>query len=397
MAGLTDLFADTIRETSETALGGKNGYENLVQASKYTTSYLMGGKSPEEVLHTGQVIRDTLYLKSENVGKRFGGSGLRFDWENRQTGTKVTSQMSFYANYLAWDELELDLNADMSMGRDYIRAKFNDILTGKYQNLIQTTADQFEGECWAAPNQATMRTNYTAPMSLPYYITEETGGVPLQSSGAVLDDVLGLSGGASGTYPVWDNQRVTYGAVGGSAGNGDDVIGSLLHAANLATFEPLPIEPEHGVDASAPNVVFCSHLGMRYMTAALRNGQDTWGKRELGYGMVLGNMYFRNIDELTSALLYADDPTPTGLVTEGGIDSAGSADASAVVGPRYWGVAKKVMRPLFMKDRYMEAGDVTNLTADGKPNEYVQVFKTYNQLFCNDRRKLFIVSPETDL
>ena len=387
MAGLTDLFADTIRETSETALGGKNGYRNLVQAAKYTTSYLMGGKTPEEILHTGQVIRDTFYLKSEDTGKRFGGAGLRFDWENRQVGTKVTTQMSFYANYLGWDELELDLNADMSMGQDYVRAKFNDILTGKYQNLTQSCVDQFEGECWAQPNQATMRTDYTAPMSLPYFMTEETDGIPLQADASGLSDVLGLSGGSGGTYTKWDNQRATYAAVGGSAADGNDVIGSLLHASNLSTFEPLPINPEHGVDASAPNVVFCSHLGMRYVVAALRGGQDTWGKRELGYGMVIGNMYFRNVDELTNAALYVDTPG-TGLETE---------EAADVTGPRYWGVSKKAMRPLFMKNRYMEPGDVTNLTADGKPNEYVQVFKTYNQLTCNDRRKLFIVSPFTDL
>ena len=392
MAGLTDLFEDTVRETSETALGGKNGYRNLVQANHYTSNFLVGGKTDEDILHTGQTIRDTLFLKSEDVGKRFGGAGLRFDWENRQVGTKVTAQMSFYANYISWDELELDLNADSSMGKDYIRAKFNDILRGKYQNLTQTTADQFEGEMWAAASQASMRTDFTAPMSIPYYITEETDGIPHQADASNMSDVLGLSGGSGGTYTKWDNKRFTYGAVGGTAADGDDLIGALTFAAQSTHFEPLPINPEHGVMESSPNVVFCSDLGLRYITGALRNGQDTWGSREISstYGVTLDNMVFRNITALNTAALYTN-AAGSALVDE---TTAGN---SSVTGPRYWGVTKNIMKPMFMRDRYMEPGKVTDLTAVGKPNEYVQVFKTYNQLLCCDRSKLFIVSPSAAL
>jgi len=393
MAGLTDLFADTVRETSETALGGNKGYLNLVQAARYTNNFLIGGKTEEELLHTGQTIRRTLYLSPENVGKRFGGAGLRFNWENRQIGTKVTTQMSFYANYLAWDELELDLNADSTMGKEYIRAKFNDILRGKFQNLAQTTATQFENENWAPGNQAAMRTNFTAPMSIPYYITEQDDFIPLDSTGAALSDVLGLS---PVTYPNFANQRVTYSTVGGDAPDGSDMVGALLHASNLATFEPLPMNPEHGVDATAPNVVFCSDSGLRYLTGSFRQGQDRWGSRELGYGMVLGNMYFHNISALGSALLY--EPNGGGaLVAETTASTGGVSGATGVTGPRFYGVTKNVMQPLFMRDRYMEPGEVTNLTSAGAPNEYVQVFKTYNQLVCCDRSKLFIVSPSAAL
>jgi hypothetical protein len=384
MAGLTDLFADTVRETSETALGGKNGYRNLVQQAHYTSNFLVGGKTDEEMLHTGQTIRDTLYLKSENVGKRFGGAGLRFDYDNKQVGTKVTTQMSFYATYLAWDEVELDLNADSSMGKEYIRAKFNDILKGKYQNLTQTQADQFEGEFWAAPDQAAMRTNFTAPMSIPYYMTEETTGLPLQADGTAMTDVLGL---APATYSKWDNQRVEYATYGGDAEDGGDLIGSLIYAAQISHFEPLPFNPEDGVMESVPNVVFCSDTGLRVVTAALRAGQDTWGTRELSHmGVTLDNMIFRNITTLNAAQLYKDGSATLKGEVEAGVDKDG---------PRYYGVSKKYMNPMFMRDRYMKPGDVTDLTAVGKPNEYVQVFKTYNQLVCCDRSKGFIVHPAT--
>jgi hypothetical protein len=386
MAGLTDLFTDMVRETSETALGGRNGYENLVQKEHYTSSFLMGGKSAEEYIQTGQTIRDTLYLQSEDVGKRFGGAGLRFDWQNTQIGTKVTAQMSYYANYIAWDELELDLNADSSMGPAYIRSKFNDILKGKYQNLTQTTADQFESEKWAAADQATMRTDFTAPMSIPYFITEETDGIPHDSTGADLSDVLGIS---PATYSKWDNKRVTYGALGGAATDGDDLLGALDYAAMISHFEPLPMKPEHGIMESSPNVVFCSDSGLRLVGAALRAGQDQWGRQEYPgfYGLTLGSMVFRNITTLNDAALY----TPPGGGTLVDEDSANHS------GPRFWGVSKKALRCMFMRDRYMTPGEVTNLTAVGKPNEYVQVFKTYNQLWCSNRRRLFIVSPSADL
>jgi hypothetical protein len=393
MAGLTDLFADTVRETSETALGGKNGYRNLVQQAHYTSNFLVGGKTDEEMLHTGQTIRDTLYLKSENVGKRFGGAGLRFDYDNKQVGTKVTTQMSFYATYLAWDEVELDLNADSSMGKEYIRAKFNDILKGKYQNLTQTQADQFEGEFWAAADQSAMRTNFTAPMSIPYYITEQDSGLPCQGGElASMTDVLGLS---PATYSKWKNQRVKYSAYGGDAETGADLIGSLIYAAQISHFEPLPFNPEDGVMESVPNVVFCSDTGLRVVTAALRAGQDTWGSRELSHmGVTLDNMIFRNITTLNTAALYSDNATSSDAAASLFAEDSASAHAN---GPRYYGVSKKYMNPMFMRDRYMKAGDVTDLTAVGKPNEYVQVFKTYNQLVCCDRSKGFIVYPDASI
>jgi len=394
MAGLTDLFADTVRETSETALGGKNGYRNLVQQAHYTSNFLVGGKTDEEMLHTGQTIRDTLYLKSENVGKRFGGAGLRFDYDNKQVGTKVTTQMSFYATYLAWDEVELDLNADSSMGKEYIRAKFNDILKGKYQNLTQTQADQFEGEMWAVANQADMRTNFAAPMSIPYYLTEQTTGFPIQGGGAAsMTDVLGLS---PTTYDKWKNQTVTYDAYGGDADDGNDLIGSLIYAAQISHFEPLPFNPEYGVMESVPNVVFCSDTGLRVVTAALRAGQDTWGQRELTHmGVTLDNMVFRNITALNTAALYSANAVTSDAATVAYAESAASGIHAD--GPRYYGVSKKAMNPMFMRDRYMKAGDVTDLTAVGKPNEFVQVFKTYNQLVCTDRSKCFVVSPAAAL
>jgi len=383
MAGLTDLFTDMVRETSETALGGRNGYENLVQRRHYTSNFLMGGKSAEEFIQTGQTIRDTLYLNSEDVGKRFGGAGLRFDWENKQIGTKVTSQMSYYANYIAWDEVELDHNVDSSMGPAYIRSKFNDILKGKYQNLTQTTCDQFEDEKWAPADQATMRTDFTAPMSIPYYITEaNSGGLPLQSDETSMTDVLGLTPASYGDR--FSNKVVTYSSYGGDAEDGTDLLGSLDYAAMICHFEPLPMKPEHGVMESSPNVVFCSDEGLRVVGAALRAGQDQWGRSEFPgfYGLTLGNIVFRNVTALNNAALYA-----------GGSSALVDEMSATLDGPRFWGLSKSALRPLFMRDRYMTPGDVTNLTAVGKPNEYVQVFKTYNQLWCTDRRRLFIVTP----
>jgi hypothetical protein len=385
--GLIALFTDTVRETSETALRIREGYRNLISKAHYTSNYLLGGRSEEDVIHTGPVIRETLYLKLESTGKRFGGPGLTFDWTNKQTGTKVTAQMSYYANFIAWDELEIDLNADSAMGKEYIRAKFNDILRGKFQNLMMDTIEQFEDEKWAPANYAAMRTNYTAPMSIPYFITEDSGGLPIEeASSTAVADVLGIS---PATYPTWDNVRTTYGALGGALATGDDLIGRLLLAAQKTHFEALPMSPEHGELESMPNVVFCSDQGLSNVTSAMRAGQDTWGRRELSHlGVVLDNMVFKNITALNTALLYDNGTT---LAAEN--DNTGTINT----GPRYWGVSKASFKCLFMRDRYMAPDDPVQLTADGKPNDWVQVYKTYNQLLCLDRRRNFICSPSTDL
>ena len=394
MAGPLDLLADMFREYSDTQMPGDEGYLNLAQANHYTSNFLIGGKTQEEMIQTSQRIRRTLFLAAEDVGQRFGGAGVRVDYKNLQIGTEVTAQMSFYLSHIGWSELEEDFGEMANYKPEAIRVKFNDIIKGKHQNMHQACADVFEAEKWAPANQADMRTNYMKPMSIPYFVTEQDDELPLEADGSSMTDVLGLS---PATHAAWKNGRYTYGALGGAATDGDDLLGGLTDAAIGMHWEPLPIAPEFGVMESAPNVVFCSNTGLKYCQAALRAGQDRWGRPELGNarGLVIGDMMIRNVSALNGALLY--EPTGGGALVDETTGSTGGVGGTGITGPRFYGVTKKVFQPVYMKGRYMAPGKPTDLTQIGAPIDNVQVFKTYNQLVCWDRSKQFILSPSATL
>lgn len=387
MGALNDLFVDMARETSATEISHPNkGYLNLVQSPHYTSAFLIGGKTEKELFNVGHTLAQTVMFETVDASQRFGSGGVKVDFTNPQIGTKLTANMSYLYNHIGWNESEVEGNLDLEMGMTYIRSQFNDIMEGKHQNLYQVMADVFENESWGAANQQKMRVDGSLPMSIPYYITEETNGLPLQADGSAMTDVLGES---PVTYSNHDNVRATYANLGGKDIAGDDLIGSLLDARTRADFEPLPMNSEYGIESSIPNVVFCSNYGLKVLTAAYRHGQDKWAPNQslTAHGIPLDGMMIRNITALDSAALFAANGGGA-LVAE---------TAADITGARFWGTSSNSMQVKFQKGKYMNPDAPVNLTIAGVPYEWVQGYKTTNQLWCTSRKKNFIVSPSVAL
>lgn len=386
--GIAD-FTQLADSVSETFVTDESHMINVVQDRCYTAGYLVGGKTPEEVFRATPTLRDTLYLTKKDMGRRYDPADLKMDFSNPQLGTQVSAEWSFYVNHMAWSKMEVELNAPSSAGKKYTKARFKELLNTKRQNLMQSMVDQMESEIWAPAEDTLMGTDYLAPMSIPYFITEESGGVPLDgTTGSALSsgDVMGLD---VASYSNWDNERLTYGDASGNTAGGGDLIGQLVLMGIKLHYKALPKEPQHGERESRPNVVLCSDKGINYILAANREGQDMWTAREYGAGaLILNGVVYENIPALNTAALYTDGSS--GMVAE---DSASATNR----GPRYYFISKDALRPFFFKDNYFSADPAANLTAVGRPNDWVKVFHTWNQLWCQDRRKLGIVSPSGTL
>ena len=390
-------FTDLANKTGDTIVETEGHMINLVQQRAYTVATLIGGRSGPSVFKGSPTLRDVVYLKKEDRGQRYDPAGLQVDFTNPQIGTPMTSEWSFYYNYMSWSKPEIELNAPSAAGAKYRRTRYKEVLEGKQQNLWQSMVDQMEDEAWAPANFSAMRTTFQAPSSIPYFITEQSNGVPIQADGSAVTDIQGLSPLTAG-QENWDNARSTYSSAGGAVAGSTDLLGELIRMGTNLHYHALPMKSEHGERETMSDVSFCSDNGLGYITAALRIGQDRWNAREMaGYGLMLNSVAYVNIPALDSALLYANDPSPTGLVTEGGLDSAGAADASAITGPRFYFVTKDALRTFFFQGQHFQVDEVERLTQAGRPNDYVQGANIWNQNWCADRRKLGIVSPSVDL
>lgn len=379
-------FTDLANKTGDTIVETEGHMINMVQKRAYTVSTLIGGRSGPEVFKGSPTLRDVVYLKKEDRGQRYDPAGLQVDFTNPQIGTPMTSEWSFYYNYMSWSKPEIELNAPSAAGAKYRRTRYKEVLEGKQQNLWQSMVDQMEDEAWAPANYASMRTTFQAPSSIPYFITEETTGIPIQSDGSAVTDIQGLSPSTAG-QENWDNARLTYASAGGAVAGATDLVGQLVRMGTNLHYHSLPMKSEHGERETMTNVAFCSDNGLGYVTAALRIGQDQWNAREMaGYGLMINGVAYVNIPALDTATLYDDGSS--GLATESAAD---------ITGPRFYYVTKDALRTFFFQGQHFQVDEVERLTQAGRPNDYVQGANIWNQNWCADRRKLGIVSPSVDL
>lgn len=379
-------FIDLARETGPTIIGSESKMINAVQKRAYTLSTLIGGRTGPEVFRSSPTMQDTIYLQKQDRGQRYDPAGLQVDFTNVQVGTETSSQWSHYYNYMAWSVMEIEKNAPSATGGSYRRLRYKEILKGKQQNLWQSMIDQCEAETWAAADYAAMRTTNLKPQSIPYYITEDTGGLALDSTATAVTDCQGLNPNTAG-QENWDNERGTYSSTGAPVAGGTDLIGALINMGTKLHYTSLPMKSEFGERETMTNVSFCSDYALGYVTAALRIGQDKWNSRELSQGgLSINGVAYINIPSLDTAALY--DSGSSTLATE---------QAADITGPRFYFVSPDALRTFFFSGKHFSVDDPVNLTASGRPNDWVQGANLWNQTVCTDRRRLGIVSPSVNL
>jgi len=391
MVKLASLFPSVARDTSNTHLVSdvQEGYRNLVAPQHYTLKWTFE-RDMKKTLPLGHTIEETLFTEAASQVVRSGSGAATFSgYQNAQTGVKVSAPISYQAAPLAWNENEVAANMDPSMGKTYIKAQFEKTYGAKVQNVVQTIIDDLETSHWNAADQTAMEAGDKA-LSIPYYVTEETGGLALDvNSGSAMSAINGVT--MAQTNSKYDNVRLQYTVTGGNSPAATDLIGRIVGAARRCHWSSLPAgAAQHGSLESIPGVVFCSNWGMDLVQAAYReHGGNQWGTMEMTpYGLTIAGMVFVNVDALETAALYTDGSS--GLVTE-------SASGATNTGPRFYGISTKHMCQLFQPGQFMAKDDPENLTAVGKPYEWVQIFKTAHQLWCADRRRHFIVYPDSDI
>jgi len=379
MATFSASYLDAISNvTAQQPLSTGKAYVDIQSARRYSLNTLWPSDM-KKAMHLSHTLRDTLMLAPTNRGVFHGGAGFTTQNESGNTGFKLTQEMAYHYNYLAWSETEVEPEMVDGMGDEGKMLVYKSTMMGKLQEVHLANANTWESAIWGAPDQAAMFTNMTKPVSIPTLISEE-GYYGLQADGTNLTSVYNAT---QAVVPAYDNQRYTYAALGGSAANGEDLIGTIEDAWLGAKFEGIPEHPEYGPGNELTNIIFCSNWGIKLVLAALRNGQTQWGKREITpYGVRVDTLLFKPIDILGTAELYDDG--------SGGLANEANA---AEDGPRYYGVNLKSMKFLCQKGHFQRMEKPVSLAPIGKPYDYHQGIKSKMQMWCVNRRDHFIVSP----
>lgn len=368
----------------------KTGLKEMVNEAvknTYTFPRLQRAHAVEDMIQGGSQIKDRIFLSLVSTAERINPDA-ELSYINPQTGTDWTAPWSILVAHTSWNKWELGLNGGQLSEGAKVHL-FKTVRRQKFQNLYTDIHNKIDSELWAPPDESTMESttsNALAPFSIPTFVTEDTGGVPLdEEDGAAWDGgaVQGIT--VSGT--TWDNQRASYtldeDSTIANEANGEQVFEAMSRVMHLCRFDRLPKNPEYSDKETSPHFIACSLNGITIYEGLLRLNQDEFrvGRQDPDYNKpMFRGVPLDYISELDTATLY--DSGSSTLVDE---------ENANVIGPRYYFLNGEYLRCVFHEDSYFEMEPV--ITPEKKPFNRVQIVDVTNNLVCRSRQRQGIVYP----
>ena len=343
-----------------------------------------------DMVQGGDQIQDTIFFDEVSTWQRYDPN-VEITYDNPQTGVTWTVPWSFAYAYISWTKHELGLNKDTTTAK-YRAQRYKAVMWQKHQNLKTDICNSMEAELWAAPDFDTMEntspTGPRVPYSIPCFITEDSGGIPLNSSASAWGTTVMNINVAN--EPKWDNQRETYTFADTSALAAAELFAPMSRLMHNLKFDRLPKSPEYSDKSTSPHFIGTTLTGLANYEFALRVNQDTFrgvGKNS-GQDPDYNNPTFRGvpldrIETLETAALY--DNGSSALAVEASADLAG---------PRYYFVNGEYLKLIVHSENYLVSTEP--MTPVGQPFNRVQVYDCWNNMICRSRRRHGILSPSAD-
>lgn len=375
-----------------TILGSDQEIVNYVQDNTYTASRLIAGREAASMFSSGPSMKKPIFLEHTDRGEWYDANGYERDEQNPQPAVMLESNWRYYMASITWNKQEIKHSVETGLTKDRAAHKYADVMFQKKQDLQQGLVNAMESMYWRVPVQSEMEgINAKYPHSIPAFICESTHGtsgigVPTDASGAQSwSSMLGLDVSTAGLNTGFDNKRATYTSLGGADQKANDMVGALKRMRRRLHYKPLPMGAQYGTKESSPNVIFASEMGVDYLDAALRNGTNhQWSNANVnGANLQIAGI---EVEYLSSLEDYA------------GFDAGSSLGTEATAtnkGPRFWFVSQKGLCPQFFEGEFFDADEP--MRDSRSPNDWVQHYHLWAQLFPMNRRHLGIVSPVGDL
>jgi len=397
MAGGTPLdnFTTLMASQSPAWASGPEALVNEAVRRRYTISRIQNGKDMMEYVQGGDEITDTIFFNEVSTWQRYNPN-VTLTRQNPQTGTTWTVPWAFGTAHMSWTKQEIGLNKEGST-KKFRSQRYKAVMYQKHQNLKTDICNSWEDELWAVPNENLMESTTPAsprqPYSLPCFITEDSGGIPLDSTATA------WTGSAVqrinvATNAKWDNQRAEYTFANTTAATAAPIFNAMSRLLHSLKFDRLPKDPQFSDKTTSPHVILCSLVGISNYETALRMNQDEFrgiGKTS-GQDPDYNSPTFRNvpldyIDSLDTATLY--DSGSSTLVAEGTANPTGLG-----AGPRYYFVNGQYLNFVVHSENYLVMEEP--IRPSGQPFTRVQDVDCWNNVICRSRRRQGILSPTSD-
>lgn len=400
---------------------------NEFQKHSYVLNYFLPGKEPHMFLRGGANIKSHITLKeTRTYGPYDAGELITFP--ETQTGTFATSHWTTARAPLAWNKREVLLQAEGAWDEASRAQTFHNVYFEKLGNFMRSVANAVDDEFWAFPTTAMESATGNTPRSL-WTIFNEARTADWASAGtnapvangmwpgfttlAGIDPTDYLIPGVSNTS-YWGVQQKSYSQLHNASTEGFRVLGSGDLAYQMdamlldLSWQPAPRAEAYSFQ-NGDKVIFATRQGVQAVRQSLvSTSNDRWmgmAPSQTGVQLMYGGVPVVRMSGMEKSMVYpnygAANEADTILVdttryTEGGYDSAGSAQAGCIVGPRFAFVDTSDICSFFHPEAFFSKTEPRQLF-ESRPDTYAMYLENWRNLHPKRLRSSGFLYPSADI
>lgn len=400
--GWTDVFADFAATTDDTYFDSPDKLINQATERSPLLGKFLKSSGTAKIIKGGERMRFQTFFDEVNTAVDYGGPNPTLSISNPQIVTEGVADWRFTADHMAWTDHEIGLQVNTSMTREARYRRIRDLYKVKEQRLATSIIKHMEDQLFAAPLENMEGSAGSVPMSIPYFITENTS----TTAGATPTFAAALAD-ARGTYPVilsndssaakvedltptgeWTNQISAYTkpTTYSAEINAGELFKAFDRMIHNVRYNPLPMYEGQSEPLNSPNFIVTSKQGRIEYMRALRDSND----QLVGAGSRQDPSY---MNPLYSGipLIYAHTLDTAAIYADGAAGALETEATTADAGPRFYFIDTDVLCKVFHDERYFSRKQPQ--PHPNQPFSHVMWVDCWHQLVCTERRKLGIVAP----
>lgn len=401
-SGLADFF----NSTGSAVIDDPNTFVNDAQKNSPTLAVWMAGKSQDDMFGGGKNFTGAIMLdESSTAINQLPGASLTYS--NPQVLDYFTYKWTITTDFDQLLEAEIILNSPEQMSG---QGRFQQLKAVDRKSRTRSMTSMYNfmsGKFWSEPDFTTMEgTGSTAieQNSIPCFLNEYANGLynSAGSAGTAWTTVGGINPTSSGNSR-WMHRTSAYtsNATGQPKGSGSTAGATV--AGVVEAFDDMFLKIKYRqynrfdeyMTQSPLDKVFIatSKRGYTHYQQICRDRQDRFIQAaDPNFpGLNYAGIPVQYHEELDAATLYPNHQTlasATDNVAEGNL---GSANANMGLGPRYYWLHPKFIKPVFHKSRFFYQREA--IVPPDQPDAVIRVFCTYWNIIATSRRRLGLVSP----
>ncbi len=365
---------------------------NIASRQNYDElTYFWRGQKQHKIMQGGGELKGRLFMEVNPRAEVFDHTDTA-NPQITQPGKNFSLGWAKIRTYIAWDDIEVDLNSGTSHTADYRFEKWWDDLEQYYQDMYTDWYGKIQDLMWAVPNKTTMEataTTVTQPYSIPCFINEHTNGlaVPGAANGGTWTTVEGIAPATDPGGTNWVPQK--FGYKNRIVNDPDNLLNALDYSALKLKFTPPPMDKKYFEEGGMSGVWYAtSATGRIWVEQLYRASNDRWDNPNDPAGNPVYKGYpFVYCAKLDSAAIF---PTSTaGAYSTELITTNGNA------GARFFAINPSKLNAFTHSNWFMKQTDERHPFP--QPTMSVIWYITLYNMMCTDRRGLGIIYPTANV